>query len=115
MLRRRLIAALALGAIVCSASAESAIAAARRTASVSSTTVSAIQPADAADIILLSSGSAAGFRQGMVCLVSRGTSPIAELVLVDLRAHSAAGLITALAAREQIRPGDTVAVKLQTN
>jgi hypothetical protein len=115
MLRRRLICVLALSFAAVSASAETALAAARQPASVGSTTVSAVQPTDAADVILLATGFQAGLRQGMICQVSRDRVPVAELVLVELRTHAAAGLITALTPGQVIRPGDLVTVKLQTN
>lgn len=106
---------LALTGVAISAPAETVLAAARQSSNVGPTTVSAVQPTDAADVILLSSGFASGLRQGMNCSVTRQGTPIAELVLVDLRTHAAAALITQLAARETIRPGDQVTVKLQSN
>lgn len=106
--------ALAFSAAAASASAESVLAAARQPASIGTATVSVVQPADAADIILLATGSVAGLRQGMTCQVSRDRAPIAELVLVDLRPHAAAGLILSIAPGEIIRPGDLVTVKLQS-
>ena len=50
----------------------------------------------------------------MSCVVTREGATIAELVLVDLRPHAAAGLITALSADQVIRPGDAVSPKLQS-
>ena len=113
MLRRSLIVWALLAAAV-SASAETVVAAARQSASIGATTVSAVQPTDAADVILLATGFSAGLRQGMICQVTRGPKLVAELVLVDLRAHAGAGLITSLQVDEVIRPGDTVTVKIQT-
>jgi hypothetical protein len=75
--------------------------------------VAAIQPAGPTDLVLIGRGHQAGFRAGMSCEVSRAGRTVAEIVLVDLRAHAAAGLITRLAdPGEFIRPGDTVALKL---
>lgn len=97
-----------------SASAETAVAAARSGAGVQTVTVSVVQPAASADLILLGSGHRAGLRAGMSCVVTRRGAAIAELVLVDVRPHAAAGLITALSADHTIRAGDAVSPKLQS-
>ena len=97
-----------------SALAETAVIAARTGAGFQVVTVSVVQPAASADLILVSSGYRAGLRAGMSCVVTREGATIAELVLVDLRPHAAAGLITALSADQVIRPGDAVSPKLQS-
>jgi hypothetical protein len=97
-----------------SALAETAVAAARSGAGFQAVTVSVVQPAASADLILLGSGYRAGLRAGMSCVVTREGAAIAELVLVDLRPHAAAGLITALSADQMIRLGDAVFPKLQS-
>ena len=74
--------------------------------------VVAVQPTRVADLILLSGGFDAGLREGMVCRVTRGTTEIAEVQLVEIRRHSSAALILSLASKQAIRAGDTAAVKI---
>ena len=74
--------------------------------------VVAVQPAGVADLVLLDAGFAAGFRQGMVCRVVRGTAEIAEILLVELRPGHSAALILSSAPRQAIQPGDAVQLKL---
>lgn len=74
--------------------------------------VVAIQPTRVADLVLLDRGFDAGLRQGMVCRVTRGSLPIAEILLVDLRPTCSAALILGTAPRQSIRAGDTAAVKV---
>ncbi len=74
--------------------------------------VVAVQPAGAADLVLLDRGFDAGLRQGMVCRVTRGSTEVAEVLLVGLRPACSAALIVSAAFGRSIRAGDTVAVKL---
>ena len=77
-----------------------------------SAAVVAIESAHAADLVLLGDGFNAGLRQGMVCRVSRGSTEVGEILLVDLRPSCGAGLILSVAPRQSIRPGDIVTVKV---
>ena len=77
-----------------------------------SASVVAVQPTRVADLILLDHGFDAGLREGMVCRVTRGTTEIAEVVLVELRPAGSAALIVSLAARQSIRAGDIASVKI---
>ena len=74
--------------------------------------VVAVQPTRVADLILLDHGFNAGLRQGMVCRVTRGSSEVAEILLVDLRPTCSAALILNVAAKQSIRAGDTASVKI---
>jgi hypothetical protein len=74
--------------------------------------VVAVQPARAADLVLLGGGFDAGLRQGMVCRVTRGTAEIAEVLLVDLRPSCSAALIVSLAPGQAIRAGDIASIKI---
>ena len=74
--------------------------------------VVAVQPTRVADLILLDRGFDAGLRQGMVCRVTRGTTEIAEILLVDLRPTCSSALILNVAAKQSIRAGDTASVKI---
>ncbi len=65
----------------------------------------------AADLVVLDGGFEAGFRQGMVCTVTRGNILIGELLLVDLRARVSSALILDLTSGQGLQPGDRVAVK----
>jgi hypothetical protein len=71
-----------------------------------------VQPTRVADLIILDHGFNAGLRQGMVCRVMRGSSEVAEILLVDLRPTCSAALILNVAAKQSIRAGDTAAVKI---
>jgi len=71
-----------------------------------------VQPSRVADLILLDHGFNAGLRQGMVCRIVRGTTEIAEVVLVDLRSTCSSALILSLAARQSIRQGDIASLKI---
>ena len=75
-------------------------------------TVLAIEPARAADLVLLQGGFDAGLRQGMICRVTRGATEIAEVILVDLRPAHSAALILSVAPRQTIRTGDVAFIKL---
>ena len=74
--------------------------------------VVAVQPARAADLVLLGGGFDAGLRQGMVCRVTRGGTEVAEVLLVELRPTCASALITNLAPGQRIRAGDVASRKL---
>jgi hypothetical protein len=74
--------------------------------------VVAVQTTRVADLVLLDHGFNAGLRQGMVCRVTRGTTEIAEVILVDLRPTCSAALILSVTASQSIRPGDTAAIKI---
>ena len=74
--------------------------------------VAAVQPTRVADLVLLDGGHNAGLRQGMVCRISRGTTEIAEVLLVDLRPTCSAALILSVAPRQSIRAGDTASIKV---
>lgn len=84
----------------------SAIAAAPAAAVVS------IASAGAADLVLLDGGFGAGLREGMVCRVTRGTTEIAEVLLVELRPTCSSALILSLAPRQSIRAGDIASIKV---
>jgi hypothetical protein len=77
-----------------------------------SATVVAVQTTRVADVVLLGGGFDAGLRQGMVCRVMRGTTEIAEVLLVDLRPACSAALILSVASRQSIRPGDLAGAKI---
>ena len=80
-----------------------------------SAAVVAVQPARVADLVLLDRGFDAGLRQGMVCRVTRGTTDVAEVLLVELRPNCSAALILDLASHQSIRAGDLARIKvLQT-
>lgn len=71
-----------------------------------------VQPTRVADLVLLDHGFDAGLRQGMVCRLSRGTTEIAEVLLVELRPTCSAALIVSVASRQSIRTGDIASVKI---
>ena len=71
-----------------------------------------VQPTRVADLILLDHGFDAGLRQGMVCRVTRGSTEIAEILLVQVRPACSAALITSVAAKKSIRAGDAASVKI---
>ena len=75
-------------------------------------TVVAIQPTRIADLVLLRGGFDAGLRQGMVCRLTRGSSEIAEVILVEIRRNHSAALIVNLAPKQSIRAGDTASIKI---
>ena len=74
--------------------------------------VAAVQSTRVADLVLLGGGFDAGLRQGMVCRVTRGTTEIAEVLLVEIRPACSAALILNLAPKQAIRAGDTASVKI---
>jgi len=71
-----------------------------------------IQPNRVADLVLLNGGSSAGLRQGMVCRVTRGTTDIAEILVVEVRPTCSAALITSIAPKQSIHAGDAAAQKI---
>jgi hypothetical protein len=64
-----------------------------------------------ADLVLVDAGYEAGFRQGMVCTVSRDGQRLGELLLTELRPSAATALIFDLAPGQVFQPGDLVAAK----
>ena len=56
-------------------------------------------------------GFDAGLRQGMVCRVTRGTTEIGEILLVELRPGHSAALILSVVSNQSIRAGDVASVK----
>lgn len=74
--------------------------------------VVSVEPTRVADLVLLNNGLNAGLRQGMVCRVTRGTTDIAEVLLVESRPSCSAALILNVAPRQSIRSGDVAAVKV---
>jgi hypothetical protein len=74
--------------------------------------VVAVQPTRVADLVLLNHGFDAGLRQGMVCRVTRGTTEIADVLLVDLRPNCSAALILSATPKQSIHAGDTAAIKI---
>ena len=74
--------------------------------------VVAIQPTRVADLVLLSNGFDAGLRQGMICRLTRGTTEIAEVLLVELRPTCSAALILSVAPKQSIRAGDVASIKV---
>ena len=71
-----------------------------------------VLPARVADLVLLGRGFDAGLREGMVCRITRGTTEIAEVLLVELRPTCSAALILSLAPQQSIRAGDLATVKV---
>jgi len=85
---------------------------ARAASASGSAEVVAVQPARVADLVLLGGGFDAGLRQGMVCRVTRGTTEVAEVLLVELRPTCSAALILNLAPNQSIRAGDLARIKV---
>lgn len=77
-----------------------------------SASVVSIASAGAADLVLLDGGFGAGLREGMVCRLTRGTTEIAEVLLVELRPTCSAALILSLSPRQSIRAGDIASIKV---
>jgi hypothetical protein len=77
-----------------------------------SASVVAVEPHRVADLILLSRGFDAGLRQGMVCRVTRGSTEIAEVLLVELRPTCSAALILSVVPKQSIRSGDVASIKI---
>ena len=74
--------------------------------------VVSVQPSRVADIVFLGRGFDSGLRQGMVCRIMRGTSEVAEVLLVDLRPSVSAALIVSVSPKQSIRVGDTANIKV---
>ncbi|MEO5960956.1 MAG: hypothetical protein ABIZ49_05230 [Opitutaceae bacterium] len=74
--------------------------------------VVAIQPTRIADLVLLDRGFDAGLREGMVCRVARGTSAVADVLLVEVRPTCSAALIVSSVPKQSIRAGDTASIKI---
>jgi hypothetical protein len=74
--------------------------------------VTSIQPTRVADLVLLDGGFDAGLREGMVCRVARGTTAIAEVLLVEVRPTCSAALIVSSVPQQSIRTGDTASIKI---
>jgi hypothetical protein len=79
--------------------------------SVGQAQITQVVSASSADLVVLGVGYEAGFRQGMICNVTRGSEKLGELVLVDLRPRVASALIVNLTPDRSLQPGDTVIVK----
>lgn len=77
-----------------------------------SAAVVAVEPTRIADLVMLNAGFNAGLRQGMVCRITRGTTDVAEVLLVDLRPTCSAALILRLVPKQSIRAGDLAAIKV---
>src|SRR5688572_20946451 len=74
--------------------------------------VIAVEPNRVADLVLLDGGHNAGLRLGMVCRITRGTTAVAEVLLVDLRPGCSAALILSVVPKQSIRAGDVASVKI---
>ena len=79
--------------------------------SIDTAKISQVVALPAADLVVIDAGFEAGFRQGMVCSVTRAGEIVGELLLVDLRARTASALIFDLVSGVVLQPGDQVAVK----
>ncbi len=66
----------------------------------------------AADLVLVGAGLDSGFRQGMLCFVSRDGDKLAAVVLAEVRRAFSAGLIVDTRSNKAIRLGDVVSVKI---
>jgi hypothetical protein len=74
--------------------------------------VLAVQPTRIADLVLLRGGFDAGLRQGMVCRLTRGSTSVAEILVVEVRPSASAALILSVAPKQAIRSGDFAAIKV---
>jgi hypothetical protein len=79
--------------------------------SVGAAKISQVVALPATDLVVLDAGFEAGFRQGMVCSVTRDGKSVGELLLVDLRARVASALILDLVPGLGLQSGDQVVVK----
>ncbi len=75
------------------------------------TVVFGVAEATGTDVVLLDNGYDQGFRTGMLCEISNAGQPVGEIILVEVRADRAAGLITQLNEGSVIRYGDAVRIK----
>ncbi len=80
------------------------------TRSVGAAPVLAVPSTRVADLVILGAGFGANLRPGMHCRVTRGSTDIAEILLVELRPAASAALILSCAAGQSIRPGDLATV-----
>ncbi len=74
--------------------------------------VVALQSARAGDLVILGGGYDSDLRPGMVCRVTRGAMPVAEILLVELRPACCAAVILSLEPRQSIRAGDLARMKI---
>lgn len=100
------VAALSLGVI---AAAQTPVVA-TSSLSIRTLQVSEVLRADAADLVVLDGGYAAGWRQGMAATVTRDGSTVAQVQLAELRRDRAIALITSLEPGSVIQSGDRVTV-----
>lgn len=84
----------------------------RAAASTGTAGVVAVEQTRVADLVMLGRGFDAGLRQGMVCRVLRGTTEVAEILVVDLRPSCSAALILNVARGQSIRAGDVASIKV---
>lgn len=75
------------------------------------TMVFGVAAATGTDIVLLDNGYDQGFRTGMLCEITNAGDKVGEIILVEVRADRAAGLITQLEDQRVIRFGDAVRIK----
>jgi len=73
--------------------------------------VVAVQSVRAADLVILGGGYDSDLRPGMVCRVTRGAVPVAEILLVELRPTCCAAVILSLEPRQSIHAGDFARMK----
>lgn len=73
--------------------------------------VVAVQATRAADLVILGGGFTADLRPGMVCRIARGTTDIAEVLLVELRPTCGVAVIVKLVPRQSIQAGDLASIK----
>lgn len=64
-----------------------------------------------ADLVLLEGGFDAGFRTGMICLITSTEESVGEVMLVGVRKNCAAAVILNLESGQVIEPGHSVRVK----
>lgn len=77
--------------------------------------VSEVMPTLAADVVLLDGGLEQGLRLGMVCRVTRGSSDVGELIIIESRSDQSAGLILELVEESIIQAGDIARIKTLQN
>ena len=75
------------------------------------TMVFGVAAATGTDVVLLDNGFDQGFRTGMLCEITHAGDKVGEIILVEVRADRAAGLITELKDNRVIRFGDAVRIK----
>jgi hypothetical protein len=77
--------------------------------------VAEIMPTLAADVVILAGGLEQGLRRGMVCRVTRGSSPLGELIIIESHSDRSAGLILELVEASTIQAGDIARIKTLQN